>query len=80
MTAASERLTESVPERHRGEAMGLYGSALTAGTALGTPMVGVVIDIAGPAAAFLVLAGVAMATGLGTMALRRVRRISSRGR
>lgn len=80
MTAASERLTESVPERHRGEAMGWYGSALTAGTALGTPMVGVVIDIAGPAAAFLVLAGVAMATGLGTMALRRVRRISSRGR
>lgn len=74
MTAASERLTESVAERHRGEAMGWYGSAMTAGTALGTPLVGVVIDVAGPAAAFLALAGVAMATGLGTMGLRSLRR------
>lgn len=74
MTSASERLTESVAERHRGEAMGWYGSAMTAGTALGTPLVGVVIDAAGPSAAIVALAGVAMATGLGTMALRSLRR------
>ena len=74
MTAASERLTEQVAERHRGEAMGWYGSAMTAGTALGTPLVGVVIDTAGPQAAFLALAGVAIVTGVGTMALRSLRR------
>jgi predicted MFS family arabinose efflux permease len=74
MTAASERLTEQVVERHRGEAMGWYGSAMTAGTALGTPLVGVVIDTAGPQTAFLALAGVAIVTGLGTIALRSARR------
>lgn len=74
MTAASERLTEVVAERHRGEAMGWYGSAMTGGTAIGTPLVGLVIDAAGPSSAFLALALVAALTGVGTMVLRSARR------
>lgn len=74
MTSASERLTDIVPERHRGEAMGWYGSAMTAGTAIGTPLVGMVLDSFGPQAAFVALACVAMFTGLGTMGLRSLRR------
>lgn len=74
MTAASERLTEAVSERHRGEAMGFYGSAMTAGTALGTPLVGVVIDQAGASTAFTALAGVAILTGVGTIGVRALRR------
>lgn len=74
MTAASERLTDLVAERHRGEAMGWYGSAMTAGTAIGTPLVGLVIDHAGAPAAFLVLAVVAILTGVATLTLRTLRR------
>lgn len=74
MTAASERITDLVDERHRGEAMGWYGSAMTGGTAIGTPLVGVVIDQAGAPSAFLALALVAILTGLATLGLRTVRR------
>ena len=74
MTAASERLTEAVPERNRGQAMGLYGSAMTAGTAAGTPLVGVMLDVGGPTVAICALAGVAVATGVVAMVLRQIRR------
>ncbi|MEE1621986.1 MFS transporter [Zafaria sp. J156] len=58
LASASERLTELVREERRGEAMGWYGSALTGGTALGSPLVGLAIDNGSTAAAF-VLIGVA---------------------
>ena len=74
MTAASERLTEAVPERNRGQAMGLYGSAMTAGTAAGTPLVGIMLDVGGPTLAISALAGVAVATGVVAMVLRQIRR------
>ena len=41
-----------MPENSRGEATGLLGSALTAGTTVGAPFAGLVIDNAGPAWAF----------------------------
>lgn len=74
LTAASERLTETVPERNRGQAMGLYGSAMTAGTAAGTPLVGIMLDVGGPTLAISALAGVAVATGVVAMVLRQIRR------
>jgi MFS family permease len=74
MTAASERLTDLVDERNRGVAMGFYGSAMTAGTALGTPLVGLVIDAGGPGAAFAALAVVTIVVGLATMTLQTWRR------
>jgi predicted MFS family arabinose efflux permease len=47
LSAASEKVAELVAEARRGEAMGWYGSALTAGIALGAPLAGFFIDTAG---------------------------------
>jgi MFS family permease len=52
ITAASDTLSRLVPAESRGEAMGLFGSALTAGTTLGAPFAGLIIDHAGPGTAF----------------------------
>lgn len=53
LSAASEKVAELVEEGRRGEAMGWYGSALTAGVALGAPLAGVFIDGIGPSAGFV---------------------------
>lgn len=53
LSAASEKVAELVREDRRGEAMGWYGSALTAGTALGAPLTGTMIDAIGPWAGFV---------------------------
>ncbi|HJX78386.1 MFS transporter [Glutamicibacter sp.] len=60
LSAASEWLTDLVAEKRRGEAMGWYGSAMTTGTALGSPLTGVFVDTLGPAEAFI---------GIGTLAV-----------
>ena len=62
LSAASEKVADLVDERRRGEAMGWYGSALTAGVALGAPLAGVFIDGIGPSAGFVSVgfAGVAL--------------------
>jgi MFS family permease len=52
MTAANDNLARTVPAESRGEATGLLGSAFTAGTTLGAPFAGLVIDQAGPGWAF----------------------------
>lgn len=44
LSAASETVADLVDEARRGEAMGWYGSALTAGIALGVPFAGLFID------------------------------------
>ena len=53
LSAASEKVADLVEESRRGEAMGWYGSALTAGVALGAPLAGVFIDGIGPSAGFV---------------------------
>ncbi|MFC9335886.1 MFS transporter [Arthrobacter sp. NPDC057009] len=53
LSAASETVTELVDEDRRGEAMGWYGSALTAGVALGAPVAGLFIDGVGPSGGFV---------------------------
>jgi MFS family permease len=53
LSAASEKVAELVEEGRRGEAMGWYGSALTAGVAFGAPLAGVFIDGVGPSAGFV---------------------------
>ncbi|MFE4545191.1 MFS transporter [Arthrobacter sp. NPDC056727] len=53
LSAASEKVAELVDEARRGEAMGWYGSALTAGVALGAPLAGIFIDGVGPAGGFV---------------------------
>lgn len=62
LSSASEKVAEVVAEERRGEAMGWYGSALTAGVALGAPLAGVFIDGTGPSGGFVSVgvAGVAL--------------------
>ncbi len=74
LSASSEKVADLVEEDRRGEAMGWYGSALTAGVALGAPLAGVFIDTVGPSGGFAAvgIAGVVLcATGLVLMSIRR---------
>lgn len=67
LSSASEKVADLVSEERRGEAMGWYGSALTAGVALGAPLAGVFIDAMGSSGGFISVgtAGVALcAAGL----------------
>lgn len=73
LTACSERVADLVAEHRRGQAMGWYGSALTAGSALGSPTVGVAIDLFGPGAGFVTAGGLALVlalVGLGLVGAR----------
>jgi MFS family permease len=74
LSASSELLTSMVAEEVRGEVMGWYGSAMTVGTALGSPGVGLVIDAGRPAAAFIVTGAVGVVVGLLGLAARQRRR------
>ncbi|ADX72633.1 MFS transporter [Pseudarthrobacter phenanthrenivorans] len=53
LSSASEKVADLVAEDRRGEAMGWYGSALTAGVALGAPLAGIFIDGIGPSGGFV---------------------------
>lgn len=43
-----DAVSRAVPAERRGQAMGLHGAALTVGSAIGAPLIGVVIDRFGP--------------------------------
>ncbi|QNE14170.1 MFS transporter [Pseudarthrobacter sp. NBSH8] len=76
LAAASEQVADLVAENRRGEAMGWYGSALTAGVALGAPLAGIFIDGMGPSGGFVSVgvAGVLLCfVGLLLKAVRRRR-------
>ncbi|MEA5454530.1 MFS transporter [Sinomonas sp. JGH33] len=79
LSAASEAIAALVDEGKRGEAMGWYGSALTAGTALGSPFTGLMIDAAGPWAGFVGIGALGVllcVAGLVAQSVRRRRRAS----
>lgn len=70
LAASSERVSVLAPEQARGVVTGLHSSANTLGAAVGTPLAGLLIDLASPAVAVLVigttgitLAGVAALIG-----------------
>jgi MFS family permease len=71
MVSNNDTLTRIVPESSRGEATGLLGSALTAGTTAGAPFAGLVIDNAGPAWAFAAAGAVGAIAALAALATRR---------
>lgn len=76
LAAVSEQVADLVAEDRRGEAMGWYGSALTAGVALGAPLAGIFIDGMGPSGGFFSVgvAGVLLCfVGLLLKAVRRRR-------
>lgn len=74
LSAASEKVADLVEEGRRGEAMGWYGSALTAGVALGAPLAGVFIDGIGPSAGFVSVGIAGVVLCLFGLALQRRRR------
>jgi MFS family permease len=72
ISATVDELNGRVPESVRGEAMGWHGSALTAGSSLGPPVIGIMLDAFGWRAGFLasgtfglVIAAIVMLVTLG---------------
>ncbi len=78
LSASSEKVADLVDEERRGEAMGWYGSALTAGVALGAPLAGVFIDNVGPSAGFAAIGAAGVVLCLAGLALMSMRRKSAR--
>lgn len=52
IAATADAVSRLAPASARGEAMGLHGSAMTVGIALGAPLAGAVIDLSSPAWGF----------------------------
>jgi predicted MFS family arabinose efflux permease len=75
IAASGGALSELVPGPVRGEAMGLFDAAIRVGLALGSPVVGLVLDRAGPAAGFLTVAGGGMLMAVCAVLLTRLPRI-----
>lgn len=76
LTSSAEHIADLVAEKRRGEAMGWYGTSMTMGSAMGSPLAGIMIDHVGPWAGFgLVgaLCAVLAIVGLFAMALWRRR-------
>ncbi len=71
MTAANDNLARIVPAASRGEATGLLGSAFTAGTTVGAPFAGVVIDNLGPSWSYAASGFVALLAALAALPLWR---------
>jgi MFS family permease len=55
LSASADAVSQIVPARVRGEAMGWHGSALTTGLALGSPIAGAAIDAGSPPWGFAVI-------------------------
>ena len=65
MTASAETVSTLAPEHARGLVTGLHGSAITLGATVATPLAGLLVDLASPAAAVLTVGGI----GIGAAAL-----------
>lgn len=57
LSAMSDKVSKIVPAAVRGEAMGMHGSAITVGGAIGAPVVGAIIDEFGAQWGFLAAGG-----------------------
>lgn len=77
ISATIEDLSHVVPMSVRGEAMGWHGSALTAGSAAGGPLIGLAVDQAGWPAGFVVAGTGGALIAISALALTRVRRRQS---
>ncbi|HEY4021434.1 MAG TPA: MFS transporter [Pseudonocardiaceae bacterium] len=53
LASTGEAVTRLTPPSARGEAMGLHSSSLTLGAALGSPVIGILVDHFGPGGGFL---------------------------
>ncbi|ASW53837.1 MFS transporter [Plantactinospora sp. KBS50] len=66
MAATADAVSRMAPPAVRGEAMGLHGSAITVGVALGAPLAGAVIDASAPVWGFAATGAVGLAAVLAT--------------
>lgn len=69
LTATVDTLSRTVPENVRGEALGWHGSALTVGSAMGSPLAGVAVDHWGWPAGFIGPACLSLAVAAGLVAV-----------
>jgi MFS family permease len=74
LAATADAVSRLAPAGARGEAMGLHGSALTVGMAVGAPLAGAVIDAAAPAWGFAVAGLVGGTAALAALPLSRLGR------
>lgn len=73
LAASADAVSRLAPVGARGEAMGLYGSALTVGLAVGAPLAGTVIDATAPAWGFVVCGLVGCGVAVAALLVRRGR-------
>lgn len=79
LTSSAEHIADLVTEKRRGEAMGMYGSSMTIGSAMGSPFAGAMIDDIGPWAGFAIVGLICAALAiLGLIAMSIYRRRSAR--
>ncbi len=69
LSASAEGLSRRAPEAVRGEAMGWHSSATTTGFSLGAPVAGLLVDLAGPGAAFVGVGALAGGAAVGVWLL-----------
>ncbi|MEU2662010.1 MFS transporter [Micromonospora sp. DT46] len=74
IAATSDAVSRLVPASVRGEAMGLHGSAVTIGMAIGAPLAGAVIDASAPAWGFAVTGAVGALVALAVLPIELRRR------
>lgn len=67
IAATSDAVSRLVPASVRGEAMGLHGSAVTVGLAIGAPLAGAVIDASAPVWGFAVTGAVGALVALAVL-------------
>lgn len=74
IAATSDAASRLAPADARGEAMGLHGSAITVGVAVGAPLAGAVIDASAPAWGFAVTGAVGALVALAVLPVQLRRR------
>ncbi|MFI7606765.1 MFS transporter [Micromonospora sp. NPDC049366] len=74
IAATADAVSRLAPPEARGEAMGLHGSAVTVGIAVGAPLAGAVIDASAPAWGFAVTGTIGALVALAVLPLELRRR------
>ncbi|SCL53072.1 Predicted arabinose efflux permease, MFS family [Micromonospora citrea] len=74
LAATADAVSRLAPASVRGEAMGLHGSAVTVGIAVGAPLAGAVIDASAPAWGFAVTGGIGALVALAVLPIELRRR------
>ena len=72
-----DAVSRAVPAERRGQAMGLHSAALTAGSAVGAPLIGIVIDRAGPGWGMAAVGALVCLIALAGIAVEGTRRRSA---